>query len=85
MIIVFHKNFEKDFKKLPSKLKEKFNERFIIFGKDEFNPVLNNHPLKGKYLGHRSINIIGDSRAIYKQGGDEATFIEIDSHSNLYS
>ncbi len=84
MIIVFHRNFTKDFKKLPSKLKEKFNERFIIFGKDPFNPILNNHPLRGKYLDHRSINITGDLRALYKKVGNEATFVEINSHSNLY-
>lgn len=85
MIIVFQKKFEKKFKKLPLKIKEKFNERLIIFEKDEFDLVLNNHQLKGKYQGYRSINVTGDLRAIYKRNEDSATFVAIDSHSNLYS
>lgn len=84
MTIVFQKKFEKDFKKFPLKVKEKFNERLIIFEKDQFDPILNNHSLIGKYLGYRSINVTGDLRAIFKKNGDTAIFTDIDSHSNLY-
>ena len=85
MIIRFHKNFEKQFKKLQKSEKEKFKQRADIFLKDEFNPILNNHPLKGEYLGYRSINITGDLRAIYKpKGRDVMIFVAIDTHSNLY-
>lgn len=84
MIIVFQKKFEKDFKKLPLKLKERFNERLTIFVKDQFDPILNNHSLTGKYLGYRSINVTGDLRAIFKKNNYTAFFTNIDSHSNLY-
>lgn len=84
MIITFHKDFVRDFKKLPPKTKEKFYERLSFFKKDEFNPALNNHSLKGKYLGYRSINVTGDLRTIFKKNGDKVMFMEINSHSNLY-
>lgn len=84
MIITHHQDFKKSFDKLPKKIKEKFGERILLFELDQFNPVLNNHSLKGKYLGYRSINITGDLRAIYKKSSDEVMFMAIDSHSNLY-
>ena len=85
MTISYHRDFTKNFKKLPPKHKEKFKEKLMLFGKDLFNPVLNNHALSGKYRGYRSINITGDLRAIYKmEDDDNALFVKIDSHSNLY-
>ena len=51
---------------------------------DEFDPVLNNHALKGKYQGYRSINVTGTLRVLYKSEGETVIFITIDAHSNLY-
>ena len=85
MHIYLHKKFLKDYKKLSISQKERFKERQVLFEKDEFDPVLNNHALKGKYLGYRSINITGDMRAIFKRDSESALFVTIDSHSNLYS
>lgn len=84
MIVKFHKNFEKKFKKLTQSEKDKFQERLKVFIIDEFNPVLNNHSLKGRYLGYRSLNVTGDLRAIYKKAREFAIFVTLDSHSNLY-
>jgi len=84
MTIDFHKDFTKDFKRLPSKTREKFQVRLILFEKDEFNPVLNSHALKGKYQGYKSINITGDIRAIYRKNAEDVIFVEIGSHSRLY-
>lgn len=84
MIITYHRDFKKDFQKLPNKIKEKFGEKILLFESDEFNPILNSHALKGKYLGYRSINITGDLRAIYKKNGSAVIFVALDSHSNLY-
>ncbi len=85
MNIRFHKNYEKRYKKLQKKKKDRFKETIQIFFKDEFNPILNNHPLKGKYKGYRSINVTGDLRAVYKRlVRNRAVFIAIDNHSNLY-
>lgn len=84
MKIKLHKDFEKQYKKLRENEKKKFKERRDLFLQNEFNPILNNHALKGKYQGYRSMNITGDFRAIFKMVGEEATFVAIDSHSNLY-
>ena len=85
MIVRFHRNFDKQSKKLKISEKKKTQERFLLFIQNPYHPVLNNHPLKGKYLDYRSINITGDLRAIYKLISDnEVIFVAIDSHSNLY-
>ena len=85
MIIRFHKGFEKQYKKLRLGQKEKFKGEIAIFLKDEFNSILNNHPLKGRDKGYRSINVTGDLRAIYKREiRERVIFVAIDKHSNLY-
>lgn len=84
MVINFHKDFIKDSRKLTTSQKDKLIQRLKLFGQDEFNPVLNNHSLKGKYQGYRSINVTGDLRALYQKNGDKIIFTTIDSHSNLY-
>lgn len=84
MSILYHKEFLKRFKKQPLKIKEKFKERLAIFMQDEFDPSLNNHYLKGKYEGYRSINVTGDIRAVFKRITHDIIFVTIDSHSNLY-
>lgn len=85
MIVRFHQNFERQYKKLRTGEKNSFKGRFGIFIQDEFNPVLNNHPLKGKYQGYRSINIAGDLRAIYRKATKNIViFVTIGSHSQLY-
>lgn len=83
--IEFSRNFEKQFKKLPEKDKQKFYLRLKIFKQDPFNPVLDNHGLKGKYLGYRSIDIKGDLRALYTIKGNKIViFGFIGTHSQLY-
>ena len=84
MIIVFHRDFKKKYQKLAPKIVEKLDDRLRLFSKEEFNPVLNNHALKGKWLGYRSINVTGDTRAIFKRDEETAIFVAVDSHSNLY-
>ncbi|MDO8570592.1 MAG: type II toxin-antitoxin system mRNA interferase toxin, RelE/StbE family [Candidatus Daviesbacteria bacterium] len=85
MVINYHNNFIKDSKRLTAQQKEKLTERLKLFGQDEFNPILNNHSLNGKYLGHRSINVTGDIRAIFKKENSNVIFVSLGSHSNLYS
>jgi addiction module RelE/StbE family toxin len=86
MTVYFHKNFEKSYQRLGKIEKEKIKDRLKIFIKDPFDRQLNNHPLKGKYEDYRSINISGDLRAIYKYISDnECVFVEIGTHSELYS
>jgi len=86
MKVVFHKNFKRQFKKLRKNQQNKFREQLAVFIENPFNPVLNNHPLQGKYEGLRSINVGGDLRAIYEMAEKEiAYFIAINAHSKLYS
>jgi len=91
LIIRLHKNFKKRYQKFNKSQKNKFKERRNLFLRDEFDPILNNHALGGKYTGYRSINITGDIRVLYKRSfsadmgeRDVAIFVTIDSHSNLY-
>lgn len=84
MNIRLHKKFSKGYNKLTNSQKKKFKERRNLFLQDEFNPILNNHALTGKYKGYRSINVGGDLRAIFKQERDMVLFTIIGSHSKLY-
>jgi len=86
MKIFFHKQFEKKFKKLNIKIKKAFYKKLELFSINTFHPELNNHPLKGKYAGYRSINITGDIRAIFIfLSEDSVEFENIDNHNNLYN
>ena len=86
MKILFHKNFEKQFIKLSKNLKIKTKGRITIFEKSEYDVILNNHALHGKFIGYRSINITSDIRVVYKLLDNHTViFTEIGSHSNLYS
>jgi len=84
MKVVLHKHFKKNYKKFQA-IQNKIDERLVLFMKDPFNPILNNHALSGEHAGRRSINITGDYRAIYTLLNPSlAQFIEVDTHSNLY-
>ena len=86
MQLILHKNFVKKYKKLRENEKQQFKQRRDIFLSQPFHSLLNNHPLRGKYKGCRSINITGDLRLIYKQiDADMVYWMDIDTHSNLYS
>ena len=84
MKVLAHASFTKAYKKKPIKIRQAFDDRLKIFVKDSHNQLLNNHPLQGKWHGHRSINVSGDFRAIFKQTGDSAIFVDIDTHHSLY-
>ena len=85
MKTIFHRDFEKDFKKLRSAAKEKARTQLRLFAEDPFNPILGNHPLKGKWKGYSSIDVGGDLRAIYKIISDDAClFTAIGTHAKLY-
>jgi addiction module RelE/StbE family toxin len=86
MKIFFHRNFEEKYKKLKNDEQKKVQERIALFSENIFNSAFNNHPLKGKHKSYKSINITGNLRAIYKFISDqECIFVDIDTHSNLYS
>lgn len=86
--IDYSKKFNKQLKKAPLSIKIAFRDRLIIFIKNPFTPILNNHLLKGKYLYSRSINITGDWRAIYSEVSERSDkiviFLVLGTHSQLY-
>ena len=55
---------------------------------DPIYPQLRNHPLRGKHVGKRSIDITADWRAIYEEKLEReeiiAYFIALGTHSQLY-
>lgn len=85
MQYILSKRFEKDFAKLPPAVKKKAIDTLEWFTKNPQNPTLRNHGLVGKWKGYFSINVTGDTRAIYFViEEDMVRFIAIGSHSELY-
>lgn len=83
-MILFHPAFKKAYRKRTKTVREHFDERLTIFEKEPAHPLLDNHILHGKWEGYRSINVTGDFRAIFKQEGKVTTFVDINTHHNLY-
>lgn len=85
MQYILSKRFEKDFAKLSPTIKKKAIATLEKFVDDPQNPTLRNHGLSGKWKGHFSINVTGDTRAIYfVLEEDIVRFVAIGSHSELY-
>lgn len=58
----------------------------LFFLKDSHHPLLDNHSLNGEWLGHKSINVTGDIRAVFEEISEGCIeFVAIGSHSELYS
>ena len=79
-----HRLFDKSYSKLTPHIREAFIERRNLFLIDQTHPLLDDHPLKGKWLGYRSINVTGDVRAIYRIIETVAIFVEIGTHDYLF-
>lgn len=85
MKIEYAKRFIKQFKKAPKQVQLSLKEGIKLFELDKFHPLLNNHALRGKFEGYRSINITGDWRAIFSEVDvNTLYFQELGIHSQLY-
>jgi len=86
MRVEYSKKFIKQYKKSPNLVKKRLKERIRLYCQDSNSPVLNNHNLRGKWKGFRSINITGDWRAIFKEikRNKVVRFYFIGTHSQLY-
>ncbi len=86
MVIEPSRKFVKTFQKTPTKIQLAFEQRINIFRSNPTDPLLNNHPLKGKYSGCRSINITGDWRVIFREFNNYGlvSLETIGTHSQLY-
>lgn len=80
------KSFDKAYAKLPLKLRQKIDCALVIFVENPWETVLNNHALKGDYLGLRSINVTGDVRILFKEQDNhiEIVLVDVGKHSQLY-
>ena len=85
MHYILSKRFEKDFATLTPATKKKAIATLEKFVENPQNPTLRNHGLSGKWKGHFSINVTGDTRAVYFAIEDTTVrFVAIGSHSELY-
>lgn len=85
MRVVYHASFKKQYRKLPLAQRKRFATALSLFHGQPYHPELYNHPLKGRWHGHRSIAFGGDWRAHYiPKGNEEAFFVAIGTHSQLY-
>jgi addiction module RelE/StbE family toxin len=85
MPVRFSKTFARQYDNALPPVQEIFKKRLRIFLQDKSDPILNNHPLKGKMKGCRSINVGGDWRAIFEESpGGDIFFLLLGTHSQLY-
>lgn len=84
MQVKFHKKFVKKLNKLSPKIQNIFYIKLEMFLKNKFDNSLNNHKLKGVYKYKRSIDILGDLRAIFEERDNKIIFVLIGTHSELY-
>lgn len=88
MTIKYSPAFFKKLKKADIRIKKSVKKRIVLFSKNPHDSQLNNHSLKRKYKGYRSINITADWRALYteKQEGKDAVayFSLLGTHRELY-
>jgi len=79
----FIKNFKKRFTHQPE-VKKKFFERVKLFSVDPTNPLLKDHPLKGKKIGLRAFSITRDIRVVYYVKEKTVYFLDIGTHNQVY-
>ncbi len=88
MIVQYDPDLLKKLKRVDIRIRNSFFAKIKLFGQNPHETQLNNHALKRKYKGYRSINITSDWRAIYEEITEEdekiAYFLEIGTHKELY-
>lgn len=81
--------FIEKLKSVNVKIRKSFKQKIVVFGKSSDEPLLNNHPLREKWEGYRSIDITDDWRAIYtektEKGEMVAFFVALGTHRDLYN
>ena len=82
--IKYHRVFLKQFDKLRPEIQKAFYERLILFRQYRFHPLLDNHKLSGRFSGKRSINVIGDFRALFEEENGTIIFKLIGTHHKLF-
>ncbi len=78
------RRFDKQYKKLPKKIQQQFDTRFRMYLTNKHNPLLNVHPLSGKYRDHQNFNVNADVRVVFLRDQNKLYLVAIGSHSELY-
>ena len=85
MRIIFAHDFVKRLKKIPAPVREQYYERLELFQEGVRHPLLADHTLMGEWKGHRSINVTGNYRAIYREIATGVfEFVAMGTHAELY-
>ncbi len=88
MRVFFDPKFYRQYKKVNVRIQNSVDACIRIFRKNSMDTQLNNHLLRDKYAGYRSIDITADYRALYEEVtiGKEtvAYFVTLGTHSQLY-
>lgn len=86
MQIIFHRDFSKAYSKLGKAGQKAVDKTIQLFEQNKNDPKLNNHPLKGKRSGIRSLNVKFDLRILFIEEQDYLMVImlKVGSHAELY-
>lgn len=76
--------FRRQWKRLPLQVRDEAASRLETLQVHEFDALLNNHKLSGKYAEYRSINVTGDICIAYKRVPDGFYLAAIGTHGELY-
>jgi len=88
MILDYKSSFKKSYRLLLPNQKSKVDIIIEKFMNNPFDLQLRNHKLKGKRIGCRSLDVMGDLRIIFRELSEGkyelVELIELGSHSQLY-
>lgn len=88
MKIQYDPDFLRLLKKVDVRIRKSLRQKLEIFLKNPYERSLNNHVLRDKYKGYRSIDITADWRVIYEEFEENgeliAYFVDLGTHKELY-
>ncbi len=88
MTVRFTNDFFLQYKKADIRIRSKVDDCLRVFKRNPNDLQLKNHRLKREWVGHRSINITSDWRAIYREvrlaGEIIIYFVALGTHRQLY-
>jgi mRNA-degrading endonuclease YafQ of YafQ-DinJ toxin-antitoxin module len=83
--LVISSNFKKKFKKFRKNEQERISKSLYLLKIDHFNPLLNNHKLKGFMDGYRSADAGGDLIIVFREIENCVFLIsDLGTHHQLY-
>lgn len=71
-------------KKKKPKLLKRINKQLRLFAEDPKHPSLRTHKLSGKMKNLWSISVAKDIRMVYLLRDDEAYFVDLGTHNEVY-